>query len=68
MLVGAGIAIPLTYLYLGRWLEAYPIRIANSMTIYLTALIIVLLVTIATVILQALRLMRTNPAEALKKE
>ena len=50
------------------WLEAYPIRIANSMAIYLTALIIVLLVTIATVILQAIRLMRTNPAEALKKE
>ena len=68
VLVGAGIAIPLTYLYLGRWLEAYPIRIANSMAIYLTALIIVLLVTIATVILQAIRLMRTNPAEALKKE
>ena len=68
VLVGAGIAIPLTYLYLGRWLEAYPIRIANSMAIYLTALIIVLLVTIATVIIQAIRLMRTNPAEALKKE
>ena len=68
VLVGAGIAIPLTYMYLGRWLEAYPIRIANSMAIYLTALVVVLLVTLATVVLQALRLMRTNPAEALKKE
>ena len=68
VLVGAGISIPLTYLYLGRWLEAYPIRIANSMAIYLTALVVVLLVTLATVVLQALRLMRTNPAEALKKE
>ena len=68
VLVGSGIAIPLTYLYLGRWLEAYPIRIANSMAIYLTALIIVLLVTIATVILQAIRLMHTNPDETRKKE
>jgi ABC-type antimicrobial peptide transport system permease subunit len=38
------------------------------MAIYLTALVVVLLVTLATVILQAIRLMRTNPAEALKKE
>jgi hypothetical protein len=40
----------------------------NSPVIYLAALSIVLLVTIATVTLQAIRLMRTNPADALKKE
>ena len=68
VLVGAAVAMPLAYAYFGRWLEAYPVRIGNSPVIYLSALCIVLLATLATVTLQALRLMRTNPAEALKKE
>ena len=65
---GAIIAIPPAFLYVDRWLQTYPVRIVNSPVIYLAALSIVLLVTLATVTLQALRLMRTNPAEALKKE
>ena len=68
VLTGAAVAIPLAYAYFGRWLQAYPVRIVNSPAIYLAALGLVLLVTFATVTLQALRLMRTNPAEALKKE
>ena len=68
VLVGAAVAMPLSYAYFDRWLQAYPVRIANSPIIYLSALCIVLLATLATVTLQALRLMRTNPAEALKKE
>ena len=68
VLIGAAVAMPLAYIYFGRWLQAYPVRIGNSPAIYAAALAIVLLVTLATVTLQALRLMRTNPAEALKKE
>ena len=68
VLIGAAVALPLAYAYFGRWLQAYPVRIGNSPAIYAAALAIVLLVTLATVTLQALRLMRTNPAEALKKE
>jgi putative ABC transport system permease protein len=67
-LIGAIAAIPLTYAYFGRWLQAYPIRIGNSLGIYVGALAVVLLITLAAVALQALRLMRINPAEALKKE
>jgi putative ABC transport system permease protein len=68
VLIGAAVTIPMAYASFGRWLQAYPVRIGNSPAIYLAALTIVLLVTLATVTLQALRLMRTNPAEALKKE
>jgi predicted lysophospholipase L1 biosynthesis ABC-type transport system permease subunit len=68
VLIGAAVAMPLAYIYFGRWLQAYPVRIGNSPVIYVAALAIVLLVTLSTVTLQALRLMRTNPAEALKKE
>ena len=68
VLIGSIAAAPLAYAYVGHWLESYPVRIGNSPAIYLAALAIVLLVNLATVTLQALRLMRTNPAEALKKE
>ncbi len=68
VLIGAAVSIPLTYAFFGRWLQAYPIRIVNSPAIYFAALGLILLVTIAAVTLQARRLMRTNPAEALKKE
>ena len=68
VLASAVIAIPLACIYICHWLEAYPLRISNSPLIYLSALAVVMLVAFAAVALQALRLMRTNPAEALKKE
>ena len=68
VLASAVVAIPLAYIYVGNWLEAYPLRIANSPLIYASALAVVMLVAFAAVALQALRLMRTSPAEALKKE
>lgn len=65
---GALIATPITYYHIGRWLEAYTVRIPNSPIIYAAALAILLTVTVASVAVQALRLMRTNPADVLKKE
>lgn len=65
---GALIATPITYYHIGRWLEAYTVRIPNSPIIYAAALAILLTVTVASVSAQALRLMRTNPANVLKKE
>ena len=68
VLIGAAIALPVSYFYMERWLQNYLVRIDNSLTIYLGALALVLLVTLSAVIIQSLRLMRTNPAGALKKE
>ncbi len=68
VLAGTTIAVPLAYSYIDRWLSEYPVRIENTVWIYLLALIIVLAVVIASISFQAVRLMRTNPAEALKKE
>ena len=68
VLIGAAVALPVSYFYMGRWLQNYLVRIDNSPVIYLGALALVLLVTLSAVIIQSLRLMRTNPAEALKKE
>ena len=68
VLIGAAVALPVSYFYMERWLQNYLVRIDNSLTIYFGALALVLVVTMSAVIIQSLRLMRTNPAEALKKE
>ena len=67
-LLGAAVGIPAAYMYIGHWLEGYIIRINNSLVIYVTALVTVFVSTLVAVLLQAIHLMRTNPAEALKKE
>ena len=66
--ISAVAAVPLAYAVIERWLEGYLFRCTNSPAIYVSAIAIVVVVTVASVSLQALRLMRTNPAGALKKE
>ena len=68
ILIGAVVSLPVSYIYMARWLQKYPVRIDHHIAIYIGALIIVLVVTLLSVVIQSLRLMRTNPAEALKKE
>ena len=65
---GSLIAIGLAYLYIDRWLSEYPVRIENTVWIYVVSVIIVMIVVVASISFQAVRLMRTNPAETLKKE
>lgn len=68
VLVGAVVAIPLACSYIEHWLSKYPVRIENTLWIYVASVLTVLAVVIVSISLQAARLMRTNPAEALKKE
>ena len=68
VLVGAVVAIPLAYSYISYWLSNYPVRLENTLWIYVAAVLIVVVVVIASISIQAARLMRTNPAESLKKE
>ena len=68
VLLSAIIAVPLAYIYVAHWLEAYAYRIGNPPLIYLTALVIVLMIVALSIVFQGVRLMRTNPAEVLKKE
>ena len=67
-LIGSVVAVPVAYYLIQRWLQNYPVRIDIALIVYPTVVALVLVVVIVAVILQALRLMRTNPAEALKKE
>ena len=68
--VGAAalLAIPAAWYFIRHWLSKYPVRIENSLWIYISALAIVLIVVTSSMATQAARLMRTNPADVLKKE
>ena len=68
VMISAVIAIPVAYTVIGRWLEGYVIRTDNSHVIYIGAFSIVLVVVVVAILLQAMKLLRTNPAESLKKE
>ena len=68
ILIASVIAVPVAYLYIDKWLQSYPVRIENTFWIYIGSLSLVLMIVVASITLQALRLMHTNPAEALKKE
>lgn len=67
-LFGAIAAIPFAYIYIGRWLSKYTVHIDNSLLLYIVPLALVLLIVLAFICPQAVRLMNTNPAEVLKKE
>ena len=67
-IIAVPIAIPLAYIHIGNWLENYTVKIQNHPAIYILSAIFVLFVVFASVLSQAIRLMKTNPAEYLKKE
>ena len=68
VLISAVVAVPVAYLMVSQWLEEYMTRIENSWFIYAAAVVFVLMVVFVSVVLQTIRLMRTNPAVVLKKE
>ena len=68
VLISAVVAVPVAYLMVSQWLEDYMTRIENSWLIYAAAVVFVLMVVFVSVVLQTIRLMRTNPAVVLKKE
>ena len=66
--IAAVIGIPCSYFITGKWLEGYPYRIDNSLWIYIAAALVLMAVAIAAITWQTVRLMNTDPAEALKNE
>ena len=66
VVVSAVLAIPIAYTIIDRWLEGYVIRTDNSPIIYLGAFALIMATVITAILIQALRMIRTNPAEVLK--
>ena len=67
-LIGSIIAVPLAWIFCGRYLEEFAYRIDLTVWPFAVAVLLALVISLASVLWQTLRAARTNPAEALKKE
>jgi putative ABC transport system permease protein len=68
VLVANLISIPVSYVLMKGWLRDYPYRIPLGWGIFAGAVAATVLVALLTVIGQAVRAARANPAEVLKYE
>ena len=66
IVIAAVVAMPCAWLVAERWLEGYEYRIDNSVWYYLLTALVVMFVGVIAISWQAVRLMRTNPVEALR--
>ena len=67
-LIGSAVAVPVAWIFCERYLEEFAYRIDLTIWPFAVAVVIALMISLASVLWQTLRAARTNPAEALKKE
>ena len=67
-LIGSAVAVPVAWIFCGRYLEEFAYRIDLTVWPFAVAVVIALIIALASVLWQTLRAACTNPAEALKKE
>lgn len=66
--IAAIISVPFSWKFAGRWLEGYSYRIDNGLWIYIAAAAAMAVIAVASISWQTIKLMNTDPAEALKNE
>lgn len=62
------IACPVSYLFIRRWLSEYPYQVAINPLIFISAILIILLVAVLTMLAQCLKAAYTNPVKVIKSE
>ena len=67
-IIGSAVAVPVAWVFSGRYLEEFAYRIELTIWPFAIAVLLALVISLASVLWQTLRAARTNPAEALKKE
>ena len=67
-LIGSAAALPVAWIFCGRYLEEFAYRIDLTIWPFAVAVLLALVISLTSVLWQTLRAARTNPAEALKKE
>ncbi|MBO5075295.1 MAG: FtsX-like permease family protein [Bacteroidales bacterium] len=67
-LIGSAVSLPVAWIFCGRYLEEFAYRIDLTIWPFALAVLLALVISLASVLWQTLRAARTNPTEALKKE
>lgn len=67
-IIGSAVAVPVAWMFCERYLEEFAYRIGLTAWPFIAAVMLALLISLASVLWQTLRAARTNPADALKKE
>jgi putative ABC transport system permease protein len=62
------IAFPVAYYFINLWLNNFTFRIHLNFFVFISAGIMTLLITMATIGYQVVKAARTNPVDALKEE
>ncbi len=68
VMISCVVAVPAAVMACSRYLEGFVYRIGNRWWVYVIAVLLALLISLAATFVQISRAARTNPAEALKKE
>jgi putative ABC transport system permease protein len=68
VLISALIASPIAFLVMSRWLESFAYRTDITLTVFILAGLVALIVAVLTVSYQAIRAALTNPVETLRYE
>lgn len=68
ILIAGAIAIPLSFWLMNNWLDEFSNRITLSWTIFFFSMLIASAIALLTVIFQAIRAGKANPADVLKYE
>ncbi len=68
ILISAAIGSPVAFYFTRHWLQQYDYRIAISPLVFLFAGVVAIAITILTISFQALKAVRSNPANSLRAE
>ena len=61
------VAVPVSYLVIDRWMQQYAYRAPMAIGVYLFAIAIVVIITVATVTIRAYKAVNDNPVDAINK-
>jgi len=68
VIISALLAIPVAWLAMNNWLQAYAYRITISWWIFIVATLLAVLISLATISFQAIKSALANPVKSLKTE
>lgn len=68
VIISCGLAVPVSFHYMNKWLAQYDYRVAISWVTFAQAGLAALLITLATISYQTLKAAVTNPVNSLKSE